>query len=63
MPGSREVPAPALGLPHLVHPPAPGAQARRPPLLLLLHGVGSHEADLFALAPMLDRRLLCLSLR
>lgn len=57
------MPAPALGLQHLVHPPSPGAQPGRPPLLLLLHGVGSHEADLFALAPTLDRRLLCLSLR
>lgn len=57
------MPAPDLGLAHLVHPPSPGAQGRRPPLLLLLHGVGSHEADLFALAPMLDRRFLCLSLR
>lgn len=63
MPGSRDVAAPALGLHHLVHPPSPDAHGRRPPLLLLLHGVGSHEADLFALAPMLDRRLLCLSLR
>ncbi|MGH2625812.1 MAG: alpha/beta hydrolase [Anaerolineales bacterium] len=63
MPRSPDEAAPDLGLHHLVHPPSPAAQERQPPLLLLLHGVGSHEADLFTLAPMLDRRLLCLSLR
>jgi phospholipase/carboxylesterase len=31
--------------------------------LILLHGVGSNEADLFALAPMLDPRPVILSLR
>ncbi|MGH2436168.1 MAG: alpha/beta hydrolase, partial [bacterium] len=35
----------------------------RPPLLLLLHGVGSHEADLFMLAPHLDERFLIVSAR
>lgn len=34
-----------------------------PPLLVLLHGVGSNEADLFGLAPELDPRLLVVSLR
>lgn len=54
----------SLPLIHLVRepqtPPAPGG---KPPLLLLLHGVGSHERDLFALAPALDPRFLILSLR
>src|SRR5258708_18018051 len=34
-----------------------------PPLLLLLHGVGSNEHDLFALAPFLDERFLIISVR
>lgn len=34
-----------------------------PPLLLLLHGVGSNEEDLFSLAPYLDRRFLVVSAR
>jgi phospholipase/carboxylesterase len=33
------------------------------PLLVMLHGVGSNEADLFGLAPYLDRRLLMASAR
>jgi phospholipase/carboxylesterase len=37
--------------------------AGRPPLLLLLHGIGSDEADLFGLAPLLDPRFHILSLR
>ena len=53
-----------LSLIHLVREPRksppPGG---KPPLLLLLHGVGSHERDLFALAPALDPRFLILSLR
>jgi len=35
----------------------------RPPLLVLLHGFGSNEADLFALAPELDGRFQIVSLR
>ena len=35
----------------------------RPPLLLLLHGVGSNEHDLFGLAPHLDPRLAIVSAR
>src|SRR3712207_2882927 len=38
-------------------------QEGRPPLLLLLHGIGSNEDDLFSLAPYLDRRLLLVSAR
>ena len=39
--------------------PSPGA----PPLLLLLHGVGSHEGDLIQLAPNLDGRFFVISAR
>ncbi len=35
----------------------------KPPLLLLLHGFGSNEQDLFSLAPYLDKRFLCVSAR
>jgi phospholipase/carboxylesterase len=35
----------------------------RPPLLLLLHGVGSNEQDLFTLAPQFDPRFVVLSVR
>ena len=38
-------------------------QDGRPPLLLLLHGIGSNEDDLFSLAPYLDGRLLLVSAR
>lgn len=34
-----------------------------PPLLILLHGVGSNERDLFGLAPALDPRFLVVSAR
>lgn len=50
-----------LSLTHLVR--APGAPSEAPPLLLLLHGVGSNEQDLFTLAPQLDERFLVLSAR
>jgi phospholipase/carboxylesterase len=42
---------------------APQDTADHPPLLLLLHGVGSHEGDLMGLAPYLDRRFLIVSAR
>lgn len=51
----------SLSLVHLVRVPEDGAD--RPPLLLLLHGVGSHEADLMGLAPSLDPRFLLVSAR
>ncbi len=51
----------SLSLVHLVRPQAAGDGA--PPLLLLLHGVGSNERDLFALAPQLDPRFVVLSAR
>lgn len=41
----------------------PRAPSPRPPLLVLLHGVGADERDLLSLAEHLDPRLLCVSLR
>ena len=53
-----------LSLTHLVRQPAaPIAGGPPPPLLVLLHGVGSNESDLFGLAPYLDRRFLIVSAR
>ena len=46
---SHAVPAPVLPLTYLERPPRP--QAATAPLLILLHGVGSNERDLFRLAP------------
>lgn len=51
-----------LSLTHLVREPGRGAETSRP-LLLLLHGVGSNEEDLFGLAPYMDERLLVVSAR
>jgi phospholipase/carboxylesterase len=51
-----------LSLTHLVREPREPAGGR-PPLLLLLHGVGSNEADLFGLAPYLDQRFVVVSAR
>jgi phospholipase/carboxylesterase len=49
-------------LTHLVR--EPGRRGQSPsPLLLLLHGVGSNEEDLFGLAPYLDARFLIVSAR
>lgn len=50
-----------LSLVHLVRQPK--FEAGTPPLLLLLHGVGSNEQDLFGLAPFLDERFLIISVR
>ncbi|MGZ6356516.1 MAG: alpha/beta hydrolase [Ktedonobacteraceae bacterium] len=50
-----------LPLVHLVRQSLTVADA--PPLLLLLHGVGSNEHDLFELAPFLDKRFLIISVR
>jgi phospholipase/carboxylesterase len=48
----------------LVHLLRQGAQdSGRPPLLILLHGVGSNERDLFGLAPDLDERFVIVSAR
>lgn len=42
---------------------APAAPSGKPPLLLLLHGIGADEADLAPLAPYLDPRFHVLSVR
>ena len=57
-----------LRLTHLVRPPrrdtqTAGGERTAPPMLVLLHGVGSNERDLFELAPSLDERLLIVSAR
>ncbi len=41
----------------------PMPTAPRPPLLVLLHGFGSHEEDLFTLADAFDPRFLLVSVR
>jgi phospholipase/carboxylesterase len=53
-----------LSLVHLTRPPQEQpAEGLRPPLLALLHGVGSNERDLFGLAPELDPRFRIVSAR
>jgi phospholipase/carboxylesterase len=54
-----------LSLFHLVRQPAPGANvaADKPPLLLLLHGVGSNERHMASIAPAFDPRLVVLAVR
>jgi phospholipase/carboxylesterase len=42
---------------------APGAGSRRPPLLVLLHGRGADEHDLFGLTPAIDERFAVASVR
>ena len=51
-----------LSLTHLYQAPREAA-AGRPPLLLLLHGVGSNEQDLFSLGAELDPRFAIVSAR
>ena len=50
-----------LSLKHLVREPS--VKTEKPPLLLLLHGVGSNEEDLFGLADYLDDRFFIVSAR
>jgi phospholipase/carboxylesterase len=52
-----------LSLKHLARQPATRTAGDQPPLLVLLHGIGSNEADLFSLAPYLDGRFLVASAR
>jgi phospholipase/carboxylesterase len=53
-----------LPLIYLEYEPRQGAPGgKKPPLLLMLHGVGANERDLLPLAPELDPRLHILSLR
>jgi phospholipase/carboxylesterase len=47
---------------HLVRQPMQ-ATPGKPPVLLLLHGVGSNERDMAAIAPAMDPRFLVLSVR
>jgi phospholipase/carboxylesterase len=51
-----------LSLFHQAAPPKSGLK-EKPPLLLLLHGYGANEDDLFSLAPYLDERFLVVSAR
>jgi phospholipase/carboxylesterase len=51
-----------FSLVHQAAPPKSGFGAK-PPLLLLLHGYGANEDDLFSLAPYLDERFMVLSAR
>lgn len=46
---------------HHTAPPKTGA--KKPPLLMLLHGYGANEDDLFSLVPYLDERFLVVSAR
>jgi phospholipase/carboxylesterase len=41
----------------------PTIPSEKPPLLLMLHGVGSNEQDLFSFAPQIDGRFLVVSAR
>lgn len=51
-----------LSLVHLVREPSAKTESP-PPMLLLLHGVGSYEGDLMDLAPYLDGRFFVVSAR
>lgn len=55
----------ALSLVHVVRPPAPGSSAAgaRPPLLILMHGVGANEQQMAQLAPAFDARFVVVSVR
>jgi phospholipase/carboxylesterase len=52
-----------LSLKHLVRQPLSSSPETGAPLLVLLHGVGSNEQDLFQLAPALYPRFIVLSAR
>ena len=53
----------SLALVHRIRRPLDADAAGTPPVLVLLHGVGSDERDLLSLAPHLDPRFLLLSVR
>lgn len=57
--------SPASSVPNYVNNVAEPrvASAGKPPLLVLLHGIGADENDLFPIGPMLDPRLKVVSLR
>jgi phospholipase/carboxylesterase len=50
-----------LSLHHIIRPTQ--GLDQQPPLLILLHGIGSHEGDLFSLTPYLDERFFIVSAR
>jgi phospholipase/carboxylesterase len=53
-----------LSLVHVVRPSAiPADAGERPPLLILLHGVGANERQMGALAPAFDPRFVVVSAR
>ena len=52
-----------LSLTHLVREPRQASGTSLPPLVVLLHGIGSNEEDLFGLTPYLDERFLIASAR
>ncbi|HSG15655.1 MAG TPA: phospholipase [Anaerolineae bacterium] len=53
-----------LSLHHLLNQPLRRPpRGQKPPMLLLLHGIGASEYDLFALAEYLDPRFLVISLQ
>jgi phospholipase/carboxylesterase len=56
---------PELSLVHTVRAPAPGASAEgvRPPMMVLMHGVGSHEGSMAGVAAALDPRLVVVCAR
>jgi phospholipase/carboxylesterase len=41
----------------------PVQYTEKPPLLIMLHGYGSHEQDLFSMAPMLNQKFMVVSAR
>ena len=59
---STSLPTPRLPLAHLARPPRTDSPGK-PPLLILLHGVGSNERDLFSFADFLDPRFQVISVR
>jgi phospholipase/carboxylesterase len=59
--GDSEIRNQARSLVHVVKHPKETPE--KPPLLLLLHGYGSNEQDLFSLTPYLDERFLIVSAR
>jgi phospholipase/carboxylesterase len=52
-----------LSLKYIVKQPDVSTPGRRPPLLVLLHGIGSNEQDLMGLASLVDPRFLIVSVR
>ncbi len=49
--------------PYRIAAPAAADRQTRPPLLVLLHGIGADENDLWPLAPLLDGRCAVVSVR